>query len=551
MNGLAVAAGRCAFALLLASSLLAHPPVYAVDAAKPRLAFVIANADYANIGRLRNPAADGELVASALKAAGFEVTFLRNVSDTSMRAAMRQIARESTKSDVTLVYYAGHGVQIGGVNYLLPVDLPAPEGEDDIRLASLSADDVLSVIKSPYKILVLDACRDNPVLGRALAKGRGASYKRGLAPVAPPAEAAGGVFIAYSTQSDAVAMDGEGANSPFAESFAKYVGNRLSIDDMFAMVTKDVLKKTNGEQRPFKYASLDAVFCLPGECSAAAEPGAAQPAMLATEAPAPPPPMSAAALQTTFKQLNTTKSASARQKIEQQLWEYLRAALPRRVTYGVTKAVEGQTQSAFAFNPQTAVSDGHRAAVTREWGVLRDGVPVFDGAQYDDLVINCDMGEYVTTRTQYKNRSVKLFSKAEQTEKKTKVVAGSIFESLQSVLCRAPLRLTPIWAVNSLEWTPLGQEHSVAASVVYSDPRDPQVRYAFVRDMLPKPDIYGAIADYGWLGLNCRAKTAQGLTFFAMSPGGAFNYVWGTPPAWGTYTPLSVDANVYVLLCDQ
>jgi hypothetical protein len=548
MGRLAVAAGRRAFALLFVLGLMADPAVYGADAAKPRLAFVVANSDYANIGRLRNPAADGELVASSLRAAGFDVTFLRNVSDAGLRTAMRQIVRESAKADVTLVYYAGHGVQIGGINYLLPVDLPTPEGEDDVRLASLSADDVLSVIKSPYKILVLDACRDNPVLGRALAKGRGASYKRGLAPVAPPAEASGGVFIAYSTQSDAVAADGEGANSPFAESFSKYVGSRLSIDDMFAMVTKDVLKKTNGAQRPFKYASLDAVFCLPGECSAAAAPAVAQ---SATDMPAPAPPMSAAALQNTFKQLNATKSGAARQKIEQQLWQYLRVALPKRVTYGVTEEVAGHAQNAFAFYPQTAVSDGHRAAVTKEVGAVRDGAVVFDGTEYDDLVINCDSGEYVTTRTQNKSGSVRLFSKAEQNEKKTKVVPGSIFESLQASLCRTPLRLTPVWAFGSLEWTPVGQEYSVAASIVYNDPRDPDVRYAFVKDVLSKPNVFGTVAEYGWIGVNCRAKTAQGLTYYGATSSGIFSNVYGGPRPWGTYSPTSVDANVYVLLCDQ
>ena len=103
-----------------------------------------------------------------------------------------------------------HAAQIGGINYLLPVDVPKPEQEDDIRLASISADDVLSVIKSQYKILVLDACRDNPVLGRALSRGRGASYKHGLAAIAPPSDAVSGVFIAYSTQTDAIAIDGEG-----------------------------------------------------------------------------------------------------------------------------------------------------------------------------------------------------------------------------------------------------------------------------------------------------------------------------------------------------
>jgi uncharacterized caspase-like protein len=221
--------------MLLGMGTLFQAAVLAADAGKSRIAVVISNADYSELGSLRNPEGDEQLVASALRNAGFTVTYLKNLKDEQFRAALRQVARDSAKTDVTLVYYAGHGAQVAGVNYLLPVDIPQPEQEDDIRLASVSADDVLAVIKSPYKILILDACRDNPTLGRALSRGRSAAYKTGLAPVTPPAEAAGGVFIAYSTQTNAIAMDGDGANSPFAEAFAAHVGTRTSIDDMFAL----------------------------------------------------------------------------------------------------------------------------------------------------------------------------------------------------------------------------------------------------------------------------------------------------------------------------
>jgi uncharacterized caspase-like protein len=102
------------------------------------------------------------------------------------------------------------------------------------------------------------------VISRSLCKGRGIVYKRGLAPISATSEGEGGIFIAYSTQSDAVALDGKGKDSPFAEAFAHRVGTSTSIDDMFALATHEARQATKGAQRPFKYASIDRGFCLAG-----------------------------------------------------------------------------------------------------------------------------------------------------------------------------------------------------------------------------------------------------------------------------------------------
>jgi uncharacterized caspase-like protein len=520
--------------------------VLAAEPSKSRIAVVVSNGDYVALGTLRNPIADGQLVASSLRTAGFNVTYVRNLSDEQFRATLRQVARDSATAEVTLFYYAGHGAQIGGVNYLLPVDVPLPEQEDDIRLTSVSADDVLSVIKSPYKILVLDACRNNPNLARALSRGRGVSYKRGLAAVTPPAEETGGVFIAYSTQTDAVALDGEGANSPFAESFAQYVGNRVSIDDMFAMVTRDVLKKTNGSQRPFKYASLDTVYCLTGACSSNL-PQELAPA--ATAGPASAGPALAASVREAFAKLNATKSPSARHLIEDGLWQQLRAALPMRVIYGRHVQPDGKT-FVWAFEPATAVSDGHRAAATAQVGELKDGAISYYEADSADYGIDCDRHAMGITKTESRGM-VKLLTRAEQQAGMNVQDSGTVGIGLVEALCMAPLRLTPLWAVDSLQWVSIGTGYDAAPAIYYRDPSAGDIQDLFVRTTFPAPNINGVQIHYQWLGINCRTKQFEDGHGFGATHDGVILTVFDNNVTWSPFKEASPEANAYVLLCDQ
>jgi len=509
-----------------------------------RLAYIIANGDYANLGRLNNPNADGELVAASLRNSGFKVVLLKNVGDAAFRAALRQIARETPRAESALVYYAGHGVQVGGVNYLLPVDLPVPEGEDDIRFSSVSADEVLSVIKSPYKIIVLDACRENPLLGKVLSHGRGASYKRGLAPVAPPAESAGGIFIAYSTQSDAVALDGDGANSSFAESFAKYVGARTSIDDMFATVTRDVLSKTNGAQRPFKYASMDAIYCLPGECTPVAPP-------LPAAAPAPGAqlPMTIAALEDAFKRLNAVAGRDGRRAIEDQLWQALRSTLPSRFVFGVNSDATTQKTSIFALHPDSVSVDGQRISVTTETGTLENGAPLYDGATSSEVLLDCAAGQF-TYAWQKQKTSVKFYTKAEQAEKWAKPVQGSIIDSLMGTLCASPMRLTPVWAVGTLGWVPMGFAIQAASSLQYTDPGSRDIRAALEKFERKTHDAFG-VTDLDWLAVNCQTHEWHRIGYFGLDASDVPVRVSAGYDPWKPIAPSSPAANLYVLLCDR
>jgi hypothetical protein len=145
-----------------------------------------------------------------------------------------------------------------------------PHTEADIELSSLKVDDLVNSIRASTKIIFLDACRDNPALFKNVVQGRGATAT-GLAPTdgshLTRIKPGGGVFIAYATGAGSVALEGKGEHSPFTQALLRNVKKPLSIDDMFSLVTREVALVTKGMQRPYKYASLENIVCLTGNCS--------------------------------------------------------------------------------------------------------------------------------------------------------------------------------------------------------------------------------------------------------------------------------------------
>jgi len=234
------------------------------------MALVIGNGNYTNLPKLANPTNDAEAMADVLGKMGYATRLLLNASEQDLRREVRKFAGESGKADVALVFYAGHGAQLNGENYLLPADIDIPQTEADIQLSGLKVDDLINSIRSNTKIVFLDACRDNPALFKNLAKGRGGRAV-GLAPATgsnlDPGRPGGGIFIAYATDSGSIAADGAGKHSPFTQALLRYVQEPMSIDDLFSLVTKEVRLVTNSAQRPYKYASLEAIICLTGPCS--------------------------------------------------------------------------------------------------------------------------------------------------------------------------------------------------------------------------------------------------------------------------------------------
>lgn len=254
--------------------------------AEPRLALIIGNAKYGQeMGRLPNPANDAELMAKTLTGLGFQVTKLIDADQKQMKRAIVDFgsALQNAGGDaVGLFFYAGHGVQIGGENYLIPLDSRI-EKEADVEVEAVSANGVLKQMEfagNAVNIVILDACRNNP-MSRSMR-----SATRGLARMDAPM----GSFVAYSTAPGEVAADGDGKNSPYTKALAKAMqAPGVAIEEMFRNARVDVLKSTNKQQIPWESSSLTgAFFFKEGPAAAAIAAPAAVPEPAAPAAPAEP-----------------------------------------------------------------------------------------------------------------------------------------------------------------------------------------------------------------------------------------------------------------------
>ncbi len=215
-----------------------------------RIALVIGNSNYKHTARLRNPRNDAELMARTLRRTGFAVTKLLDADQAQMKRAMLAFGRALRGADaVGLFYYAGHGVQVKGLNYLIPVDAQIAD-EDEVRLQGISVNDFLATMenaKSRINIIILDACRNNP-FARAFRSGT-----RGLAPV----EAPSGSYIAYATAPGDVAADGDGRNSPYTQALVNAILKPgITIEKTFKLARRDVQRMTGKKQTPWETSSI-------------------------------------------------------------------------------------------------------------------------------------------------------------------------------------------------------------------------------------------------------------------------------------------------------
>jgi hypothetical protein len=237
--------------------------------AQERFALVMANSDYERIGALPNPAHDAKAVAEMLKSAGFEVTSAVNLGQADMRRAVRDFAdslADKGEDSVALVFYAGHGVQVDGENYLLPVDANIT-GESDVPLEGVRLSDIMNLLDaapSKTRIVAIDACRSNPFGGGET------KAARGLAIVSAPV----GTVVAYSTSPGAMAADGEGDNSPFTTALieaAKKPG--APLESVLQNVRLTVHKATKGKQTPWEVTALtEPFYFFPGDGTQEIEP---------------------------------------------------------------------------------------------------------------------------------------------------------------------------------------------------------------------------------------------------------------------------------------
>jgi hypothetical protein len=230
-----------------------------------KVALVVGNSQYKNPSLvLLNPRNDAEDVAAVLRSLDFEVVLTVDANKRDFDLAMTQFARMATGADVAFFYYAGHALQYQGRNYLMPTDGEL-EDEVSLRYQMVMVDDIRAAVERAdgVKIIVLDACRNNPVVDDLRKKMAGISRNieatRGLARI----DKALGMVVAYSTAADDVAADGAGRNSPFTSALLRRLKEPgLEIGSMFRLIAADVNEKTHGRQRPETYVSLIGEYYL-------------------------------------------------------------------------------------------------------------------------------------------------------------------------------------------------------------------------------------------------------------------------------------------------
>ena len=242
-----------AIAGVILPAMLAGPAL-----ASTRVALVIGNAAYDHVPALPNPLNDAADVGAALGRIGFAVTRLENAGYAALRRGLQAFRRKASAAEIAVVFYAGHGIEVSRQNFLVPVDARL-QTDGDVEYETVPLDLVMGAVAgaSEFRLVVLDACRDNPFL-KSMKREEGStrSIGRGLARTEPTG---GGTLLAYSAKEGTVAFDGKGRNSPYTGALLRYLEEPgLEVGLMFREVRDAVLESTGGDQEPFSYGSLTA-----------------------------------------------------------------------------------------------------------------------------------------------------------------------------------------------------------------------------------------------------------------------------------------------------
>ncbi len=254
-------------AILIVFALLQTFPLIAQSAESgKKIALLIGNNRYSHIGTLDKPINDATDLSQALKNLGFEVMLKTDADKSALEAAISEFGQKAQSANVAMLFYSGHGLQVAGENILVPVDydLNKPEG-------GVSANAIQKVMQNATKgtkLLILDACRNDPSIGKAQtgrkglsrSTGKSRAVATGLAPMVKTDE----FYIAFATAAGETAADGTGRNSPYTSALLEHIQEPIPIEILFKKVRASVKEKTNQVQVPAEYSSLTGDFCFTG-----------------------------------------------------------------------------------------------------------------------------------------------------------------------------------------------------------------------------------------------------------------------------------------------
>ena len=244
------------FGCLVSLALLILPisPTLAAE----RVALVIGNFAYQNVPRLANPQNDAADIAAALERLGFDVTHADNLTYDAMRRALRAFSKVAAGKDIAIIYFAGHGIEVDHQNYLIPVDAHL-SSDLDIAYEAIPIDMLLGAVEraTGLRLILLDACRNNPFAASMKMTSTSRSIGRGLSRVEPGT----GVLVSFAAKEGTIAADGAGRNSPYTKALLSEIARPgLEVNILFRKVRDDVLRETGGAQEPYTYGSLSSTL---------------------------------------------------------------------------------------------------------------------------------------------------------------------------------------------------------------------------------------------------------------------------------------------------
>ncbi len=277
--------------------------------AEKRVALVIGNGAYRNVPTLPNPPNDANDIAKTLARLGFAVRRVQDARYDDLRRALLAFGREARTADIAVVFYAGHGIEVGGENWLIPTDAEL-RTDLDVDQETIGLKSVMLTVENASRLglVILDACRNNPFAAKMTRSIRTRAVARGLVGVEPN----GNVLVAYAAKDGTTASDGDGRNSPFTTALLKHLETPgLEINFLFRNVRDEVMTATKRGQQPFIYGSLsrERIFL-----KAAPPP----PPVVVAAPPPPPKPIGPKPDELAWNLIRDTKDVGALQRFSQQ-----------------------------------------------------------------------------------------------------------------------------------------------------------------------------------------------------------------------------------------